>query len=50
MGKLNSGGRSIEPKNPEVLSIPESLGSPCSMKAIPDIILKGKGKKKLVHL
>ena len=45
MGKANSGGRPIEPKNPEVLSIPESFGSPCNIKDIPAIILKGKGEK-----
>ena len=49
MGKANSGGRPIEPKNPEVLSIPDSFGRPCNMKAIPAIILKGKGEN-VIHL
>jgi len=49
MGKASSGGRPMEPKDPEVLSIPESFGSPCIMKAIPAITLKGKGEN-VIHL
>jgi hypothetical protein len=47
-GKASSGGSPREPKKPGVLSIPSSFGRPCIMKAIPAIILIGKGANEAI--
>lgn len=45
IGNASWGGSPREPKKPWVLPIPDSFGRPCMIKAIPAIILEGRGEK-----